>query len=242
MKTIDKTSRVALYYQLIDIIMDNIQSGKLKEHDQIPSEREFCDEYDISRATVRQAIQILEKDGVIYKEHGKGTFVSPIKMNQDLLKFYSFTEEMQKLGKIASTRVLQFDVIDDEVEVNRRMKLSEETRLYKIVRLRYADNEPMMVVTTYVPCERFPGLRADDLENNSMYEIFTGRYNAVFSKAEENFQPVYTQLREAELMNIDVDSPSMKIERTTYENDNIIEYAIGIARGDKFKYGVVLEK
>ncbi len=242
MKTIDKSSRVALYYQLMDVIIEMIEEGKLKEHDQIPSERELCDVYDISRATVRQAVLMLEKEGIIYKEHGKGTFVSPIKVNQDLLKFYSFTEEMRKIGKVVETTVLAFETIGAQGDLCRKMKLDEDTQLYKIVRVRYADHEPMMVVTTYVPCDRFPGLTRADLEENSMYDLFINRYKTVFSRAEETFQPVFTGTFEAELFAIDAKSPSMKIDRMTYENQNIIEYATAIARGDKFKYGVVLEK
>ncbi len=222
--------------------MERIEKGMMKEHDRIPSERELCDTYDISRATVRQAIQILEKEGVIYKQHGKGTFVSPIKMNQDLLKFYSFTEEMRKLGKTVSTKIMGFDIIDNEAEINRRMQLKDEVKLYKIVRLRYADDEPMMIVTTYLPVERFPGITKDDLEGQSLYDVLTHRFNAVFSKAEEHFQPVYTGEIEAVLLGTDVNSPSMKIERITYEGGAVIEYGFGIARGDKFRYGVVLEK
>lgn len=81
------------------MILNDIEEGKLKEHDKLLSEREYCDLYDISRATVRQAILELEKNGYIYKQQGKGTFVSPQAFKQDLLKFYSFTDEMKKLGK-----------------------------------------------------------------------------------------------------------------------------------------------
>ncbi|NMB07943.1 MAG: GntR family transcriptional regulator, partial [Tissierellia bacterium] len=94
MMKIDKTSRMPLYYQLMDIIIDMIDSGELVEDDQLPSERELCEIYDISRSTVRQAIQELEKEGYIYRVHGKGTFVSKEKFRQELLEFYSFTEEM----------------------------------------------------------------------------------------------------------------------------------------------------
>ncbi len=97
---IDKTSRMPLYYQLMDIIIDMIDSGELVEDDQLPSERELCEIYDISRSTVRQAIQELEKEGYIYRVHGKGTFVSKEKFRQELLEFYSFTEEMKKLERL----------------------------------------------------------------------------------------------------------------------------------------------
>ena len=87
MKMIDKSSRLPLYYQLMDIIIEMIERENLKENDKLPSERELCKEYNVSRSTVRQAIQELEKEGYIYRMHGKGTFVSPKNLNKIYLNF-----------------------------------------------------------------------------------------------------------------------------------------------------------
>lgn len=242
MKTIDKESRIPLYYQLMDIIIAEIETGKLKENDKLPSERELCKKYDISRATVRQAIQELEKENYIYKKHGKGTYVSPLKMKQNLLKFYSFTDEMKKLGKVPTSEVIDFEIIYSNKKISKKMKIETGTMLYKFTRLRLADNTPMMVETSYVPYNRFPGIVKTDLESQAMYDIFTKRFNAVLTEAEEIFQPVLTRKNEAELLNIQVNTPSMMIERFTFERELIIEYTVCIARGDKFKYRVVLKK
>lgn len=240
--TIDKDSRIPLYCQLMDIIIEQIETGKLAENDKLPSERELCERYNISRATVRQAIQELEKEGYIYKQHGKGTFVSPQKFRQDLLKFYSFTEEMKKLGKVPSSKVIDFQIIHCDEKIAKKINKKIGERVYKFTRLRLADGEPMMLETSYVPYDRFPNITKFDLENEAMYDIFTKRFNAVFTMAEESFQPVLTRENEAELLGSKKGSPGMMIERITYEGDQIIEYTVGIARGDRFKYRVVLRK
>ncbi|WP_432408100.1 GntR family transcriptional regulator [Wukongibacter sp. M2B1] len=242
MSVIRKGDRVPLYYQLMDVIIDEINSGKYKENDKLPSERELCEMYDISRATVRQTIQELEKDGYIYKQHGKGTFVSPERFKQDLLKFYSFTEEMKKLGKVPSSKVIDFEIVEIDEKIAKEMELREGEMVYKFTRLRLADGRPIMLETSYIPYKRFKGITRDDLEQEAMYDIFTKRYNAVFSKAEESFQPVSTREDEAKLLENQPGSPSMMIERITYEGERVIEYTIGIARGDRFKYRVILEK
>ncbi|WP_073197625.1 GntR family transcriptional regulator [Caloranaerobacter azorensis] len=242
MRMINKDSRIPLYYQLMDIIIEQIETGQLKENDQIPSERELCDKFDISRATVRQAIQMLEREGYVYKKHGKGTFVSPEKMKQDLLKFYSFTEEMKKIGKTPTSKVIEFEIIGCNEKISRKMNIKKGEKIYKFTRLRLADNEPMMLETSYIPYNRFPGIKKNDLEKEAMYDIFTKRFNAVFTRAEESFQSVLTREDEAKLLNIKAGSPSMMIERLTFERETIIEYTIGIARGDKFKYHVVLKR
>ncbi len=242
MKNIDKDSRIPLYYQLMDIILETIGEGNLRENDQLPSERELCETYNVSRSTVRQAIQELEKEGYIYRIHGKGTFVSPEKFKQDLLKFYSFTEEMKRIGKIPSSTVLDFNIVECGEELAKKMKIHTGERIYVFTRLRLADDEPMMLETSHVPCKRFPGLTKKDLQENAMYDIFTKRYNAIFTCAEEIFQSVLTRQDEAKLLQYLPDMPSMMIERITHENESIIEYTKGIARGDKFTYHVLLKK
>lgn len=242
MLSIKKGDRVPLYYQLMDIIIEQINHGKYKENDKLPSERELCEMYDISRATVRQTIQELEKEGYIYKQHGKGTFVSPERFKQDLLKFYSFTEDMKKLGKTPSSKVIDFEIVEADERIAKKMNMPIGEKVYKFTRLRLADSKPMMLETSYIPYSRFEGISRNDLEQNAMYDIFTKRYNAVFSRAEESFQPVSTREEEAELLKNQPGSPSMMIERTTYEEDTVIEYTVGIARGDRFKYRVVLKK
>ncbi|MGF7058252.1 GntR family transcriptional regulator [Brassicibacter mesophilus] len=242
MKTIDKHNRIPLYYQLMDIIIEEIETGNLKENDKLQSERELCNKYDISRATVRQAIQELEKERYIYKEHGKGTFVAPKTFNQDLLKFYSFTEEMKKLGKKPSSQVTNFQIVQCDEKLSRELNIDLDQLVYKFTRLRLADNVPMMIETTLVPYDRFPGIKKEDLEETPMYDIFTKKFNAVITKAEENFRAVQTREEEARLLNVNCDIPSLLIERITYEKDQIIEYTKSIARGDKFVYRAVLEK
>ena len=238
---IDKTSRIPLYCQLMEILIHDIQTN-MKEEEQLPSEREICEKYSVSRATVRQTMQEMEQDGYIYRSHGKGTFVAPQKVNQELLKFYSFTEEMKKLGKIPSSQVLKFDVIECEKNISKKLAVEENTKVYKILRLRLADNKPMMLETTYLPYARFPGMTREELEQAAMYDIFKKKFNTNITSAKETFQPVTTNTQEAKYLQVAKEIPSLKIQRYTYEKDQIIEYTISIARGDKFEYCIMLEK
>ncbi len=240
MATIDKNSRIPLYYQLMEIIIEEIESGKLQEHDQLLPERELCEKYGISRATVRQAIQELEKEGYLYKRHGKGTFISPKKVKQDLIRFYSFTEEMKKLGKTPSSKVIDFEILESDIHIAKKMNISEGEKVYKFTRLRMADDQPMMLETTYLPFQRFPDITQQELEQKPLYDILSERFKVSFTMAEESFQPVNTRKNEAKLLDYGDHLPSMLIERITYDKLGIIEYTKGIARGDRFKYRVVL--
>ncbi|EDS77012.1 GntR family transcriptional regulator [Clostridium massiliodielmoense] len=242
MLEVNKKSCVPLYYQLMNVILEKIELGILQEHDKLPSERELCEQYDISRSTVRQTMQELENNGYVYREHGKGTFVSSQAVKQDLLKFYSFTEEMKKIGKVPKSIVMSFEIVKTTESVAEKLKCSSNDEVYKIVRLRLADDNPMMYETTYLPVKRFPELTKEQLEANSMYDVFKKKYGVHFTKAEETFRPVHMKNHEAKMLKADVKIPSMMIERYTFENSNIIEYTVDIARGDRFEYRVVLQK
>jgi GntR family transcriptional regulator len=239
---LDKESKIPLYSQLMDILIHEIQNY-MQEDEKMLSEREICKKYDVSRTTVRQTFQELEREGYIYIKHGKGAFVASNKYNQNLQGFYSFTEEMKRLGKEPTSKVIKFEIITSNNDIAKKMNIESEDLVYKFTRLRLANGEKMMVETTYVPYNLFPGITKDDLNKNPLYDIFKDRFNAVVEYAEEVFIPVLTNEDEAEKLNIGVGSPSLKISRFAYNNsDKIIEYTISIARGDKFRYNIKLLK
>lgn len=236
---VDKSSRTPLYLQLMNILIDMIEN-KLEENDQILSEREICEIYNVSRTTVRQAMDELEKEGYIYKVHGKGTFVSPKRMNQDLISFYSFTEEMKKIGKTPTSEVTGFEIVEAGDKISKIFKIDSEELLYKVSRIRKADEVHMMYETTYLPFNRFKGITREELEEKPMYDVLIKNFNTKITSAEEYFRPILTNKLESVYLDIKEGSPSLKIERFTYENTNVIEYTLSVARGDKFKYRVKL--
>lgn len=238
---VEKDSRLPLYYQLMDILLEKIESGELVENDQLPSERELCDSYRVSRTTVRQTMQELEKQGFIYKVHGKGTYVSPRTYNQSLVKFYSFTEEMKKVGKLPTTQVVSFEKIVCDNKIAKVMDLPVEEEVFKIVRLRLADQDPMLYETSYVPVKDFKNLSSQELEQTPMYEIFRSQYDVKISRALESFMAVSANNVESDMLNIIEGAPCLMLKRITFDQSKVIEYTISIARGDKFTYTVELK-
>ncbi|WP_300351452.1 GntR family transcriptional regulator [Clostridium sp.] len=238
-----KRSRgIALYHQLETELIDLINKGDIKENDKLPSEREICNQYNVSRTTARQAIGELERKEYVYKIHGKGTFVSPKVYKQQLLKFYSFTEEMKKLGKKPSSEILGFELIKANEKIAIKLGINKDENIYKILRLRIADGIPMMLEFTYLPEYRFLKLQDKMLRERPMYDIFREKYNVSITKAKESFKPVLINKNDAKILNVKDGTAAMKIERITYEDENIIEYTVSISRGDKFEYNVVLEE
>jgi GntR family transcriptional regulator len=238
---IDKRSRIPAYVQLMDTIKDYITNERLAEGDKLPSERELCEIYDISRATVRQAIHELEIEGYVYIKKGIGSFVMDRRFNQEMSGLYSYTEYMKGLGKTISTKLIDFTQMKCNERLAEKMKCETGADIYRFTRVRYADNEPMLVVTTHLPCRRFPDLDEKRLIDGSLYSLLKDEYHVSFTTAYETLQSVSAKDNEAVLLSINKKAPCMKIDRFTFENGTLIEYAVGIARGDKFKYNIQLQ-
>ena len=239
-KMIDKGNKMPLYLQLMRLLMEKVEKGLYIEHEQLPSERELCEIYEVSRITVRQALQELERVGIIYKLHGKGTFVAPKKYDQQLDALYSFTEEMKKLGKQPTTKILSFETLPVDDYIRLKMGLSIESEVYKVVRLRLADEEPLMYETTYLPSTLFPNLTKERFEEQSMYDLFQREYEKAVTNATEKFTATLLKEEEATYLEAVSGQAAMSIKRFAYHQNELIEYTMSIARGDKFAYTVEL--
>ncbi|MUK87614.1 UTRA domain-containing protein [Ornithinibacillus sp. L9] len=222
-------------------IINKIDGQVYHEHEKLPSERELCEIYDLSRITVRQALQELEREGYIYKLHGKGTFVASKSITQNLVKLYSFTEEMKKMGKTPTTKVLSFSEIALDNHLAKQMNLEPLEEVYQVVRLRLADGSPLIYETSYLPKKLFPNLTATDLVEKPMYDVFKEDYQIVVTKAIERFTASLIRENEAPHLGVEVRQPAMILKRFAYYHDELIEYTISVARGDKFAYTVELQ-
>ncbi|HBA0673512.1 TPA: GntR family transcriptional regulator, partial [Enterococcus faecium] len=139
----------SLYYQLVEILKQRIENSMVA-HDKLPSERELTSFYGVSRTTVRLALQELEKMGYIYRQHGKGTFVSELRTNAtDLAGAYSFTEQMRAMGKHPETKILAFKKIEATKYLASHLNVQLGEPLFQLDRLRLADDLPMMIEKSY---------------------------------------------------------------------------------------------
>lgn len=240
MNEINKNSTTPLYIQLMNILIDQIENN-MEENDKLDSEREICKKYDVSRTTVREALDELEKNNYIYKVQGKGNFISPRVVEQELIRVSSFTEEMKKHGKKPTSKLLNFEITEANSKVARKLKIEENELVFKISRIRIADDIPMIYEMTYLPYERFKTLTKEMIEKNPLYEIFKKIFNTYITSAEEVIESVLINKLESIYLEIPQGQAGLKFERIAYEKDKIIEYTITIARGDKYRYRVSLK-
>lgn len=240
MDTINKNSTTPLYIQLMNILIEKIENH-MKENDKLDSEREICKKYGLSRTTVREALDELEKNKYIYKVQGKGNFISPKVVEQDLIKVSSFTEEMKKHGKNPTSKLLNFEIIEANTTIARKLKMEENELVFKISRVRIADDIPMIYEITYLPYERFKGLTKEIIKENPLYEILVNSFNTHITSAEEIIESVLINKLESVYLEIPQGQAGLRFERIAYEKLDIIEYTITIARGDKYRYRVCLK-
>ena len=236
---INRNDKRPIYYQLVEILRSKIEN-EMTPNDKMLSERGICEQYGVSRTTVRLAMAELEHMGYIYKRHGKGTFVAALNKNsQNLMDSYSFTDHMKEQGKNPSTKVLSFETLESTNYFAENLGISPGEKMIKITRRRLADELPMMLERTYLPMKSFSGLTEDMVTKKPLYEIFRENYSEIIKVADEEFSAGLLSDREAQLLEVPVDSACLKLLRTTYNNDNrVIEFTLSVARSDKFVYKV----
>lgn len=228
-----------LYDKLLNLLKKEIDT-QMAPHDKMLSERELVHRHQMSRTTVRSALKQLEIEGYIYKRHGKGTFVSSIKDRMaNLSKMYSFTEQMQELGKAPSTQVLSFEEIELNEEVARKLDASIGEKAYRLERLRLADGEPFMLEVSYLPVRLFPNLTKEKVQERPLYTILSEDYHQIIRLANEEFLAGVVTGKQAKILELSKYAPVFIIARQTYNTENMmIEYTQSIARGDKFRYQI----
>ncbi len=233
---LDKTSGTPLYVQLADLLRAQIHSNRLPPNAQLPSERELCRKYGVSRITVRQALDELTHEGLIYTCVGKGTYVAAPKLNEELQPLSSFTEDMHRRGMIASSQVLEAAIIYADDYRAARLRVPWGTELVKLHRLRLADGLPIAVQLTYLPHHLCPDLLQYDLSSRSLFDILRTEYRLKLVRADTNIEAALARPEEARLLQLPNPAAVLISEQTTYlDTDAIIELTRSVFRGDRYR-------
>ncbi|NMB11620.1 MAG: GntR family transcriptional regulator [Firmicutes bacterium] len=238
---LDNSSVIPLYYQLKQILREKVESGEWGPHDLIPSESQLARQYGVSRATTRRAVDDLTREGLFYRQQGKGTFVSPPKIIQGLSRFYSFSQDMEDKGLRPHSKVLRLCETKAGAKVRKTLDLQDGATVYELKRLRLAGDEPIILETSWLPADLFPGLGARDLESHRLYDLMEKVYGVRPVNAEEYFEPVCIDEYESMMLGVSVGAPALLLKRVAYnEKGRPIELCKSIVRGDKCRYYVKL--
>lgn len=241
-QSIDFESNIPYYIQLIELLKAKIYSGEWQPGDQILSEPELCETYGVSRTVVRQALREIELEGLVVRRKGKGTFVSEPKIDESLAqKLTGFYHDMIERGLTPVTHVLRQAVIKAPAKVLEYLDLPADTEVIELYRLRFVNDEPIVLVISYLPYSLCPQVATADFSNQSLYEFLERECGLLISHGRRYIEAVLASKAEAELLQIEPGDPLIQLNSVSFLEDGTpIEYYEALHRGDRSRFEVEL--
>ena len=223
------------YAQIEDRLTEAIEVGDLKPGDRLPPERDLAGQLEVSRMTLRQALEALERRGLLRRTVGRrgGTFVAEPKIERDLTALAGLTQQLVRQGHQAGARVLSAEEGPAGTRTAEALGLERGDRVFEVIRLRLSDGEPLALERSLFPAERFPGLLGHGLEG-SLYALLEKEYGQAPRRAEERLEPVLAEPGQGELLGVKAGAPLLLVERTAFSADGVaLEFARDLYRGDR---------
>jgi GntR family transcriptional regulator len=232
---VSRQSKSPLYEQIYQLLRTKISDGQLRPGDLLPSEAELVEQYQVSRATVRQALDGLVADGLIQREQGRGTFVSPPNVEQGLLRIVSFTEDMHRRGLKPGTKLISAKLIPASEPLARYLQIKVGEPLAQIERLRLADGEPLSIEKSYLVHQYCPGVLDQDYTTQSLRKMLEDRYGLMIGSARQTLRAISAPDDIATALSVNMNAALLYIERISYTEHSVpIEYLRLYHRGDRY--------
>jgi len=220
------------YQRIQSAIRRRIDSGQLQPGDAVASERDLAKIHQVSLMTARHALASLEREGVVERRRGIGTFVAAPKIQFN--KLMSYTEQMASRSLTAASKVLFAKIMDNEPEVAARLSLPPTSSVIKLERLRHAAGEPFALETCYLSAAEFPGLLYAPVGRESLFGILERNYKVVLGYADEEVDATAADPRIAELLGVPRRDPLLRIRQVIYSTKGkAIMYVLGFYRSDR---------
>lgn len=232
-----------LYAQIKHALRERILDGTYPPHHQLPSESELMAAFNVSRITVRQALSDLQGDGLIFRIHGKGSFVSKPKAFQDLGRLQGFGEAMRQMGYETYSRLVALRHVAPTPQVQEKLQVPKRTRVTELQRVRFLNREPISLDITYVPHSIGLRLAKEDLAARDVFVILENDYGLALGHADLQIGSTLADERLALQLRIEEGAPVLVIERLTHAADGTpIDYEHLFYRGDAFQYKVRVDR
>lgn len=237
--SLDPARPAPLYQQLSDGIRRLVLASWPADN-AIPSERELMRITGLSRMTVRQAIDALTREGLLLRIHGRGTFIVPERVEQDIRGVYSFSERIRAQGRVPSTELITGVEIAASADEADQLRIATGAPIFRLVRLRSIDGEPAVVDIVRLPAERCPGLLRHDL-TISLYALLTSEYSLPPVRSVDTLEAAGAPKKIAEALGVKVGAPLTLMRRIATTHDDLpIELTEEYARSDRMRYRLQL--
>jgi GntR family transcriptional regulator len=231
------TQDALLYSRVEAVIAGDIADGGLKVGDQLPTEDDLIARFEVSRITVRRAIQNLVGRGLVEIRRGKGTFVAAPRITQELTELTGFVEDMHALGRKPMARVIDKGVVTADMTVAGQLGLTKGQRVVRIRRVRLANGVPISFDETYLPLEIGKKIITNNLKVEPIFSLLERKYNVPLIEAEYKLEAVAAGAEVAAALRVKQGSPTFLIERTSYSTGNRpVDYEKLYYRGDLIRF------
>lgn len=230
-----QASRSPRYVGIAADLRDRILSQQLGPHTLLPSERELCEQYAVSRMTARQALTLLESEGHVYRRPPRGTFVAEPRVR---FRVGSFSHEASRLGKVATARLLWARELPPERAERAALDLGDDARVHAFYRLRLMDDEPIALEKSFYPADLTPGI-LDKTEDGSLWEILSASYGTDIVRCDAVIESIILNEEATGLLKVRAASPGTLLTRKSYDHTGrCVEYAQDVYRADRAAFEV----
>ncbi|WP_394139929.1 GntR family transcriptional regulator [Cytobacillus oceanisediminis] len=231
---LDKRLHIPLYRQVEKILEEKIISGQWEIGSQLPTEQELSALFDVSTITIKRAVIELVNKGYLFRQRGKGTFVSGAAKEQDLNSIISLTTNSDQEHP---HELISFTYEAAGEEIGEKLRLDPENVVIKIERLKIENNDPIALEYTYLPAEKCPGLTSEDINNELIFNILKNRFHVSLGRAKAFIRPYILPKKQSKLLHVETGTAVFEWERFTYtKQEDIIEYSKFYIRADKEVY------
>ena len=216
------------YEKIAFDIKEDILSEKYKPNEQLPFEKELCEKYNVSKMTVKKALDLLVNDGLIIKRRGSGTFVKDIteKEIQRIIEKKQFSGlTTTSIGHKVTSKVLEFKIINATKEIADILKIEEDEFIYFVHRVRYVDDKAVVIEKTYIPLNLIPGMKLADVKK-SIYGYIKDKLGLNIQSAHSTVRAMKSDELDRKYLNLEKDEPILEVERVAYlDNGKVFEYS-----------------
>lgn len=214
-----------------------LESEDYKEKQKLPSERELAERFGVQRLTVRAALQILVQKGILISKERYGYFIAPKRVQFTLNHTNSFKMMIERMGITSYVKLLDFEKMKITDRLAEKTMLAEGTEMYRILRLRYGNKEPIALEKSYIVCDLAKDLSEEDVHNKSLYETLKKKYRLSIAHSSHRVSVVYANGLEAELLKVSLSKPLIKYQGLAYERKGrLLEYFETIMLSDKIEF------
>lgn len=223
-----------LYMQVRQMLKNSIQQGKYKPDEQIPTEAELCEAYNVSRITIRKAIEELVRDGTLTRIPRRGTFVTSNKFHNELLSVSGFSEFSHQLGMIPNSRILKSEVIPAPEDVAHHLLIKEGSPVLELERLMYVNDRPLFYDIAHYSLIRFPDLEKKIAKNESTYKVLLEDYHTEIVSNEKVIDVIGATQEYAKLLECDNGANLFKILKIAFDaNDEPVHLSTFMCETNK---------